>query len=86
MTKSTITLSNDIAREAMLTLMLTKISVINRSILAESGSHDDAKKTKKVLAAAIRFKKFLSYKDSTVTITIDDLDAINDVIDYQVPV
>ncbi len=82
MSKSTIVLGNDRSREALLTLMLTKISMINRVIKSESGSHDEAKKIKKVLTAAIRYKKFLSHKDSTVTITIDDLDAINAVIDF----
>lgn len=88
MSKSTITLANDIERTAMLTLLLKKISVINRAILEETGlqDQDEAKQVKKILFIATRFKKFLSHKDSVVTLTIDDLDEINSVIEYEVKI
>jgi len=84
MTKSTIQLGSDDAREAMLTLILTKISFINSKLVSETLSHDKTKEVKDILIMAIRYKKFLSHKNSVVTFTIDDLDVIDSIIDYRI--
>ncbi len=81
MTLSTLQITDDLQRVQLVDSLRRKISVFN-GMLNQSLTSDDVKIVKAKIKSADRYANFLRRKNSIITLTIDDAEAIDQIIDF----
>jgi len=80
-TLSTLQITDDLQRVQLVDSLRRKISVFN-GMLNQSLTSDDVKIVKAKIKSADRYANFLRRKNSIITLTIDDAEAIDQIIDF----
>lgn len=83
MTLSTVQITDDLQRQQLVDSLRRKISVFNTMVAEDGLTSDQVANIRVLITNADNYANFLRRKNSVITLTIDDAEAIDRIIGFE---